>query len=312
MEPGVPPSDASRAPGGWLRSGVSALLGALPAAAPAWIYTVLLRPAPLRALANALLRRLIPPTLALPEGVLLLNQEDPVVSGALALGVYETGSLSAWRQVLDRPDMTVLDIGGNIGLYSLIAASRCPASQVIAFEPEPRNAAILKAMAQANGFTNLAVVNAGAGAVNGEATLFLDPDNKGKHSLVRDGARQQVTTIALVTIDDTVARHGLSRIDAVKIDVEGWEEQVFLGMGGVLARDHPTLLFEFAPVRIRLAGGDPERLLQRLVGLGYGLAALDEADGARQPVTDVAVFLARFSHRDAYRNVLATWPAESP
>lgn len=312
MEPGVPPSDAPPAPGGWLRSGVSALLGALPAAAPAWIYTVLLRPAPLRALANALLRRLIPPTLALPEGVLLLNQEDPVVSGALALGVYETGSLSAWRQVLDRPDMTVLDIGGNIGLYSLIAASRCPASQVIAFEPETRNAAILKAMAQANGFTNLAVVNAGAGAVNGEATLFLDPDNKGKHSLVRDGARQQVTTIALVTIDDTVARHGLSRIDAVKIDVEGWEEQVFLGMGEVLARDHPTLLFEFAPVRIRLAGGDPERLLQRLVGLGYGLAALDEADGARQPVTDVAVFLARFSHRDAYRNVLATWPAESP
>ena len=305
------PPEAPRGPGAWLRFGMSALLGALPAAGPSWIYTVLLRPAPLRALANALLRRMIPPTLALPEGVLLLNPQDPVVSGALALGVYETGSLSAWRQVLDRPDMTVLDIGGNIGLYSLIAASRCPAGRVIAFEPETRNAAILKAMGQANGFTNLSVVTAGAGAVNGEATLFLDPDNKGKHSLVRDGARQQVTTIALVTVDDTIARHGLTRVDAVKIDVEGWEEQVFLGMMGVLARDHPTILFEFAPVRIRLAGDDPERLLRRLVKLGYALVALDAADAAPAPITDVAAFLARFGHRDAYRNVLATWTAGS-
>lgn len=305
-------SDAARRPGSWLRAGVSGLLRLMPASAPAWIYTVLLRPAPLRALANALLRRLIPPTLAMPEGTLLLNPEDPVVSGALALGVYEAGSLAAWRRVLARPDMTVLDIGGNIGLYSLVAASRCPAGRVVAFEPEARNAAILTAMAKANGFAHLAVVNAGAGAVSGEATLFLDPDNKGKHSLVRDGERQQVTRIPLVTVDDTAAAQGLTRIDAVKIDVEGWEDQVFRGMAGVLARDHPAILFEFAPVRIRLAGDDPETLLIRLVDLGYSLAALDEADGAPEPISDVPAFLARFGHRDAYRNILATWPGGTP
>ena len=80
---------------------------------------------------------------------------------------------------------------------------------------------------------------------------------------------------------------------------------------GALARDHPTILFEFAPVRIRLAGDDPERRLRRLVDLGYALVALDAADAAPALTTDVAAFLARFDHRDAYRYVLATWPAGS-
>lgn len=300
-------SEVARPTGSGLRRGVSALLRLLPTSAPGWIYTVLLRPRPLRAVANQLLKALIPPTLILPEGTLLLNQQDPVVSGALALGVYEPGSLAAWRQLLVRPDMTVLDIGGNIGLYSLIAAHHCPKGQVIAFEPEVRNARILDAMAKANGFDHLQVIGAGAGAVNGEATLYLDPDNKGKHSLVRDGTNQQVTTIALVTVDEIIAGRGLDRVDAVKIDVEGWEDQVLLGMTDVLARDHPALLFEFAPVRIRLAGDDPHAMLMRLVDLGYDLAALDESDGVGEPISDIDEFLARFGHRDAYRNILATW-----
>jgi len=304
----VSPSEVTHPAGSGVRRGVSALLRLLPASAPAWIYTVVLRPRPLRALANRLLKTLIPPTLTLPEGTLLLNQQDPVVSGALALGVYEPGSLAAWRALLGRPDMTVLDIGGNIGLYSLIAAHHCARGQVIAFEPEPRNASILEAMARANGFNHLQVINAGAGAITGDATLYLDPDNKGKHSLVRDGANQQVATIPLVTVDDVVASRKLARVDAVKIDVEGWEDQVLLGMACLLARDHPALLFEFAPVRIRLAGDDPEHMLKRLLDLGYVVSELDEADGTQRPIGDLDGFLTRFTHRDAYRNLLAVWP----
>lgn len=302
------PSDVTSSTGSGLRRGVSALLRLLPAAAPAWIYTVVLRPRPLRALANRLLKTLIPPTMTLPEGTLLLNQQDPVVSGALALGVYEPGSLAVWRRLLVRPDMTVLDIGGNIGLYSLIAAHHCPGGQVIAFEPEARNARILEAMAMTNGFNHLQVINAGAGAVTGDATLYLDADNKGKHSLVRGGANQRVTTIALVTVDEVVAERGLDRVHAVKIDVEGWEDQVLLGMADVLARDHPALLFEFAPVRIRLAGDDPAHMLKRLIDLGYVVSELDEADGSQRPIGDLEGFLTLFTHRDAYRNLLAVWP----
>ena len=294
-----------------LRTLVSSVLKHLPSGAPTFIYTVILRPAPLRWLANRLLRRLIPARLALPEGMMVLNREDPVVSGALALGVYEPGSITCWRGLLSRPDMNVLDVGANIGLYSLIAAGRCPKGRVLAFEPEPRNAEILTDMARRNGFTHLTLIAAGAGACAGSARLFLDPDNKGKHSLVVDGVGQRETVIPLVSVDEAVAQQGVSRIDAVKIDVEGWEAQVLLGMATVLARDHPALLFELAPVRIRAAGDDPEVMLQRLMSDGYRLAVVNEADGTGEPIGDVPTFLARFAHRNAYCNILASWTKPS-
>ena len=294
-----------------LRTLVSGVLRHLPSGAPTFIYTVILRPAPLRWLANRLLRRLIPATLTLPEGVMVLNREDPVVSGALALGVYEPGSITCWRELLNRSDMNVLDIGANIGLYSLIAAGRCPKGRVLAFEPEPRNAEILTEMTRRNRFTHLTLIAAGAGARAGTARLFLDPDNKGKHSLVVDGVGQRETVIPLISADSAVAEQGLSRIDAVKIDVEGWEAQVLLGMATILARDHPALLFELAPVRIRAAGDDPEAMLQRLMSYGYRLAVVSEADGTSAPIVDVTAFLVRFTHRDAYCNILAKWTMPS-
>ena len=63
-----------------LRTLVSSVLKHLPSGAPTFIYTVILRPQPLRWLANLLLRRMIPATLSLTEGVMVLNCEDPVVS----------------------------------------------------------------------------------------------------------------------------------------------------------------------------------------------------------------------------------------
>ncbi len=294
-----------------LRTFVSGALKRLPAGGPAFIYTVILRPAPLRWLANHLLRRMIPATLTLPEGTIILNREDPVVSGALSLGVYEPGSIKCWRDLLVRSDLNVLDVGANIGLYSLIAAGRCPQGRVLAFEPEPRNIEILTEMAHVNGFTHLTLIPAGAGARAGSARLYLDPDNKGKHSLVVDGTGQRETIIPLVSVDEAVAEQELSRIDAVKIDVEGWEAQVLLGMATILERDRPALLFELAPVRIRAAGDDPEAMLQRLMSYGYRLAVVNESDGVGEPIGDLPLFLARFTHRDAYCNILASWTEPS-
>ena len=57
-----------------------------------------------------------------------------------------------------RPGMVVLDVGANIGYYSLLAAARVgPTGQVIAFEPGAANTALIQKSAQANGFSNIAV-----------------------------------------------------------------------------------------------------------------------------------------------------------
>ena len=86
-----------------------------------FIYTVLLYPRPLRAIAQRIIKAAIPPTLTVNGVRMVLNQDDPVLCGALALGAYERFELSVFRDTL-KPGMNVLDIGANIGLFAAAAA----------------------------------------------------------------------------------------------------------------------------------------------------------------------------------------------
>lgn len=265
----------SSAPSSLFRGLLGGMLRVLPESAPQWIYTTLLRPRPLRALAHLLLRRVIPPTLPINEGTLILNQNDPVLSAALALGVYEPGIVRKWRELL-HDDSQVLDIGANIGLFTLVAARHASKGTVIAFEPQSENAQFLSRMIAHNGLTNVVTVNAGASDSTGQASLYLHPDNKGMHSLLPVGSTQE--HIALVRADDVVTEHQMSPT-LIKIDVEGWEAKAFRGLEGTLRRYHPAILFEFAPARIRAAGDDPDALLEHLRGLGYVLTTLEDNNG---------------------------------
>ena len=69
----------------------------LPANAPLYIYTTILKPQILRSTTNCILKSILPSSLVIPEGVLLLNPTDPVISGALALGAYEKNFAKIFR-----------------------------------------------------------------------------------------------------------------------------------------------------------------------------------------------------------------------
>ena len=98
------------------------LLSWMPPKLAAWIYTVLLKPAPIRALAQRVICRFIPEEMPVRGVSLVLNQDDAIVSGNLALGCYETYNLDIFESLL-RPGMCVVDVGANIGLYSAVAAA---------------------------------------------------------------------------------------------------------------------------------------------------------------------------------------------
>src|ERR1700743_2415223 len=85
-----------------------------------FVYTVLLKPAPLRKLANASIRALPPRTLHRHGATVVLNPNDPVVSGALTFGGYEIPETKFFLRVC-RPGMTFLDIGANVGYYTALA-----------------------------------------------------------------------------------------------------------------------------------------------------------------------------------------------
>ena len=122
-----------------------------------FIYTRLLRPAPVRRAANAILLSIVPETVRVGPAIVHLNPRDPVVSGALALRVFERDELRFFSQRC-RPGMTVLDVGANVGLYTALAMNLTGADgTVVAIEPHAESRRFLELTVQANAATRTPV-----------------------------------------------------------------------------------------------------------------------------------------------------------
>jgi FkbM family methyltransferase len=160
-----------------------------------------------------------------------------------------------------RPGMTVIDVGANFGYYSVLFGALVEdTGHVYSVEPNPAVATRLRRSIDLNGFTSrTTIVEAAAGAVHGAAVMLYAPHGDPKNATVvssSDMASSELGTtykVQQVRLDE--AASGSPRIDFVKIDAEGAEEDVIAGMTGILKRDHPGLILEFNAARSRDPGG---------------------------------------------------------
>ncbi|WP_188190370.1 FkbM family methyltransferase [Nonomuraea sp. SYSU D8015] len=156
-------------------------------------------------------------------------------------GRYEPDVLRFLRRELRGGDV-VADVGAHIGVHALAAARllRPAGGRVIAFEPASDSAAKLRAAARRNGL-RVEVVQTALGAHPGTAGLYGDA----RYDAADAGVRSQYGDAALVeqvpvrVFDDWAAEAGLSRLDVVKIDVEGAEAAVLAGMSRSLRTLRP-------------------------------------------------------------------------
>jgi len=131
-----------------------------------FVYTVLLKPRPLRAFANATLRAICPARKLLGNAWWTPNPNDPVVSGAAALGVYERSETAFFKQVC-KPNMTFVDIGANTGYYSAWAISLLRGQgRIIAIEPDTEALHYLASTRDANNSGIMSVMPYAASAQN--------------------------------------------------------------------------------------------------------------------------------------------------
>ena len=286
---------------------ISGVLRACPPGTPEFVYRHLLVLPPVRTLTNTLLKNLLPERILLSEGTVLLNPEDPVISGALTLGVYEPYETELFRAHL-KPGMHVLDLGANIGFHTIIAAGRVGAEgTVIALEPEPVNYSFLERNVQINKFNNVTLCQMAAADKEGVLTLHVSDANKGKHSLVTDHAHsgEFSTTVSVTSrrIDTLLAEQGITHIDLVKMDIEGAEPFALAGMPQLLSTSNLILFMEFSPRAIVRAGYEPARLLHDLVEKGFLIQEIQEEARAVIPIKDIGKFSSRFNG-DAYANLL--------
>ncbi|WP_395739746.1 FkbM family methyltransferase [Prosthecobacter sp.] len=282
------------------------LLSAVPPSWITWIYTVLLRPKPLRMLAQWAVRTLFIKKEVQVHGVrLALNPQDAIVSGALSLGCYET-SLSELFRATIKPGMNVLDIGANIGLYSMIAANEAgPTGRVVAVEPEAGNCAFVERSRQLNGFENIAIINKAASDREGTLNLYLCAENKADHRVYDAGGDRPHVKVQATSIDFLLQEQGVTRLDVIKIDVQGAEYQVFVGMQKTLqSQPNLTIFMEFWPWGLLQSGSDPQKLLDLLVQAGFSMGEFDDTTAQVKPIADLAALAAHKLEREHFNLVL--------
>lgn len=189
----------------------------------------------------------------------------------------------------------VLDIGANIGIHALLAASRVGAAgRVVAVEPVVGNARLLARSAQASGFAHVQVIAAAAAEQAGTIELRTHPATSNGATpmaageLLRGEAGETIR-VPCVALDDALA--DLERLDLVKVDIAGMEPRALRGFERTLARLRPALLTEFHPWAIERASRlAPTDYLEWLLARWPSITILHR-DGRRECCGDAAAVM---------------------
>lgn len=193
---------------------------------------------------------------------------------------------------LDRilqPGMTFIDAGANEGIYTVFAAKRLGSDGTVwAFEPSQREISRLRrnldlnqlsarifplALADHNGLADLKLAGYGHEGLNTLGELVHQVEAGGKEA------------VQLKRLDDVLSESGLTRLDVIKIDVEGAEMRVLQGATATLGRYRPLVLFEASANALRQQGASLEELLDLLRRQDYVLYLFDPYSGLPTPAS---------------------------
>jgi FkbM family methyltransferase len=136
---------------------------------------------------------------------------------------------------------TLVDIGANVGWYSLFVARKAgPSSRILAVEPQPDIFDRLTYNIRQNPFGTVKAVACAVADKAGELTLFVDPKNKGESSVkIVSASQTDAIRVPAVTLLDLLKGEGFTRVDAVKLDVGGAEDLIL----DPFFRDAPASLY---------------------------------------------------------------------
>ena len=222
-----------------------------------------------------------------------LDPDDTVVSVRLREEGWFEPFETLLVQRLVSPGDTVVDVGANIGYYTLQFARLVGATgQVVAFEPDPHNFALLEENVWQNGYRNVTLVQAAVTARSGGVRLHLNASNRGDHRIYASDPGRPAIDVEAVALDEYFADHA-GHLDLVKIDVQGAEAGVFSGMRRLVAEHRVArVLSEFWPRGLKVAGGDAGCFLDERRGQGFEVSVVDEAARRVAPL-DAAALLER-------------------
>ncbi|HMF72749.1 MAG TPA: FkbM family methyltransferase [Flavitalea sp.] len=206
-----------------------------------------------------------------------LDIDDWIQQHLYFLGEYEEKEIRFLISVLEPGDVFI-DLGANIGLFSLVASSIITdAGKVYAFEPYSENFVRLKHHLQLNQCTNVIAEQSAVSDRAGTIDLKGDRSSSNKGMISQYNKTFTVSeTVPCLALDKYYSDKIKTSVKCIKLDIEGGELNAIRGMAGILRIDKPILLIEVNDEILKMAGSSAVDLERELSLFNYSKYYLDK------------------------------------
>lgn len=236
------------------------------------------------------------------DHLMLLDDQD---SMELAInGNYEPVETYLIRKLV-KPGDSVVDVGANIGYFTLIMAQIVGGDgKVLAFEPDKKLFNILTKNIENNGYRNVVLFNKGLSDQNSTSFLYLDKYYSLDNRIYSSASSAEKVEITLVKLDDLISEYS-PQVDLIKIDIQGAEGLAFRGMGNII-RTNPTIkiITEFWPCSLQKVGTEPDEFLKFLSAEGFSFFDIDHS--LENPVSIAWLTKTYPASQDIWTNLFCT------
>ncbi len=192
----------------------------------------------------------------------------------LVTGAYEPELAKLFASLIE-PNRDVIDVGANIGLFTVLAGKVLTTGRVLSAEPTAGAFSRLTANVARNGVADRVVLYNGLVAQSDSTAMLNVVEGREEYSSMAGivhpsaaGEFAEPISFKTRTIDSLVAEHKLSPA-LIKVDVEGAEGMVFEGAENTLREHRPVVLSEFSRPLLRMNGSSPEDIVSLLQRCGY-------------------------------------------
>lgn len=198
-------------------------------------------------------------------------------SRLMAEGNYEPDLAQACRTLLRDGD-TFFDVGGNEGWFSMVACQSVGATgRVFTVEPQERLWPVILENASLNHFANLMLLPFGVAQMEGVVSMNLYPSLNSGSSNFGSGKRRfdKTQRVTVMPLEKLINQSGATRIDLMKIDIEGFELEALRSAGRHLGSTIRRLVVEIHPPLLEARGESEEQVRDLLAERGYRREMVD-------------------------------------
>jgi len=171
---------------------------------------------------------------------------DKYIGQRIALQKYERYETALMLGQLNI-NSVVVDVGANIGYYTILMAKKC--KKVYAIEPDKECFDILKKNVEENNLKNVVLINKAASDKREKKYLVRDEENLGNSRISETRNEKLDTGVLTETLDNLLINE--QYISLIKVDTQGWEPEVISGTKKIIKRDQPTIFLEYTPGEYR-------------------------------------------------------------